>query len=183
MEMWEKLKDHPVFSVIGAIAAIGGLAFSALALTEPEYAKVTDGTVCGYAERTESSQPYQWNACENPNKVTGYRYSERVSKSSGWVSGGKDQNWHCTNVKREKERAVGQSIVWSKQKSSEQPDKDLLGHAKYKYHCAIDAQWGPIYAVERWEGCGEAAAVTKTVADAKTCHDETQRIGWKWKWQ
>lgn len=181
--MFAKLKDHPIFTIIGAITAIIGIVIGVLSLIEPMYAKVTDGNVCGYSEKTETSQPYKWKECENPHKVTGYRFSETVSKSSGKVGGGKDENWHCTNVKREKEKAVGQSIVWSNQRSSQESDKDWKGHVTYKYHCTIDAKWGPIYKIERWEGCGEAPAVTRTIKDPKTCYDKTKKVGWKWKWE
>lgn len=181
--MLEKLKEHPGFAIVGAIAAVLGVVTGVLSLTEPEYELVTDGEICGFSEEVQITRPHKWKECPNPNNVTGYEYSETVSKSSGWVGGGKDQNWHCTNVKREKERAVGQSIVWTNQKSSESSKKDWKGHVEYKYKCTIDAKWGPIYAVERWEGCGEAPPVEEPVRTAKTCFDETQRIGWKWKWQ
>lgn len=181
--MFSKLNDHPVFAVIGAVGAIIGIVIGVLSLTEPMYAKVTDGGICGFSVKTETTRPHKWKECENPNTVTGYKFSEEVSKSSGKVRGGKDQNWHCTNVKREKENAVGQSIVWSNQRSSEESDKDGWGHVTYKYQCTIDAKWGPIYNVERWEGCGEAAPVTRIIEEAKTCYDETKRISWKWKWE
>ena len=157
--------------------------FGILALIEPEYALVTSGEKCGWAEEIVTEQVHQWNECENPAKVTGYRFTEPVSQGSGWVSGGKGQNWHCTNVKRAKERAVGQSIVWSNQKSSESHRRDWKGHVEYKYKCSLTAQWGPIYAVERWEGCGAAEPESTTIRTEKTCYDETQRIGWKWAWQ
>lgn len=115
--MFKSLKNHPIFAIIGAIAAIAGIVFGILALIKPEYALVTSGEKCGWAEEVVTEQVHQWNECENPNKVTGYQFTEQVSQSSGWVGGGKDQNWHCTNVKRAKERAVGQSIVWSNKKS------------------------------------------------------------------
>lgn len=181
--MLEKIKDHPILSIIGAVAALGGIVIGVLSLIEPEYATVTDGEKCGFTDKVETTRPHQWNECPNPNKVTGYKHSETVSKSSGRVGGGYDQNWHCTNVKREKERAVGQAIVWTNQQSSEESDKDWKGHVTYKYHCSIDAKWGPIYQVERWSGCGEAPSVSTTTQVALTCVDETQRIGWKWKWQ
>jgi hypothetical protein len=174
------LKDHPIFAVIGAITAIAGVVLAGLSLAEPRYELVTDESVCGAYE--ESVKTHKWNECQNPHKVIGYRYNEPVSKSSGRVSGGKDKNWHCTNVKREKERAVGQSIVWSNEKASEEPPhKDGWGHVTYKYHCTIDAHWDPIYAIERWEGCGEAPATA--LKKPKTCYDTTKRIGWKWKWE
>jgi hypothetical protein len=181
--MFKTIKDHPVFAVIGAIAALIGIVVGVLSLIEPKYAYVTNGSLCGYINRIETTQPYKWKECENLNKVTGYRFSETVSKSSGRVSGGKDQNWHCTNVKREKERAVGQSIVWSNQKSSESSKKDGWGHVTYKYHCSIDAKWDPVYKVERWEGCGEAEPVEVTIQKEKSCFDKSKRIGWKWKWE
>jgi hypothetical protein len=181
--LFEKLNDHPLFAIIGAIGVVVGIITGVLSLTEPTYAKVTDGRICGYTERTETSKPYKWNECENPSKVTGYRYHETISKSSGRVGGGFDQNWHCTNVKREKEKAVGQSIIWSNQKSTEKSEKDDWGHVTYKYHCTIDAAWGPIYKVERWESCGEAAAVIQVIKEEKTCYDKTKRVGWKWKWE
>lgn len=181
--MLQSLKDHPIFAVIGAIAAIIGIVIGLLSLTEPAYALVTDGVVCGYSDLTETTSPHKWAECENPAKVIGYKYAETVSQSSGWVGGGRDQNWHCTNVKRQKEASVRQSIVWSNQRSSESHKKDLLGKVSYKYQCAIDAKWDPIYAVERWEGCGEAPPVARSARKAKTCFDETRRTGWKWKWE
>ncbi len=181
--MLDTIKDHPVFSIIGAVASVAGILVGILSLTEPQYALVTDGSVCGFSTIIETTRPHQWKECPNPNKVTGYRYEETVTKSSGRVSGGRDQNWHCTNVKREKERAVGQSIVWSNQRSSEDSDKDWKGHVTYKYHCTIDAKWGPVYKVERWEGCGEAGVVETSVQKPLSCLDERNRIGWKWKWQ
>jgi hypothetical protein len=177
------LKDHPIFSIIGAAAAIIGIFIGVLSLTEPRYAIVTDGKICGFSEEAETIQPYKWKECENPSKVAGYKFSETVSQSSGWIDGGHDEEWHCTNVKREKEAAVGQSIVWSNQRSSQGSDKDWLGHVTYKYHCTIDAKWGPIYIVERWEGCGEELPATHFVRKAKTCYDMTKRIGWKWRWE
>jgi len=181
--MLKKLAQHPIFAVIGGVIAVVGVATGVLSLTKPEYKRVTDGNICGYSERQITSRPHQYKECENPNKVAGYRYAETVSKSSGWVSGGHDQQWHCTNVMREKEAAVGQSIVWGQPQSSESSRKDWKGHVTYKYHCSIEAKWGPIYVVERWEGCGAADPVTKTVREPKTCYDESQRIGWKWQWQ
>jgi len=178
-----RLKDHPSFTIVGAVAAVAAVVVALLSLIEPAYALVTDLEVCGYTEITEVTYPHKWNECENPNKIIGYRFSETVTQNSGWVDGGHDQNWHCTNVKREKERAVSESIVWSNQRSSEQHRKDIAGHVTYKYHCSIDAKWGPIYQVERWEGCGEAPPVSTTVKKPKTCFDKTKRIGWKWKWQ
>lgn len=144
---------------------------------------MTDGVICGFSEEIKITQPHKWKECPNPNKVIGYTFSETVSKSSGWVGRGKDQNWHCTNVKREKERAVGESIVWSNQTSSEESNKDWLGKVTYKYHCEIDANWGPIYKTERWEGCGVADSVMQKTQIPKTCLDKTQRVSWKWKWQ
>ena len=104
--MFDKLKDHPIFSIIGAVGAIAGIVFGLLSLTEPKYLVVTDGKICGFSQETKTTKPHQWKECQNPNVVTGYKFSEKVSKSSGRISGGRDQNWHCTNVKREKERAV-----------------------------------------------------------------------------
>lgn len=181
--MFEKLNGLPVFAIIGAIAAIGGIVIGILGLTEPMYAEVTNGKICGYSKIVETTRPHKWKECANPNKVTGYKYHETVSKSSGWVGGGHDQKWHCANVKQEEEKAVGQSIVWSNQKSSEEHHKDFLGHVTYKYHCTIDAKWGPIYQVERWKGCGEADPVTHVIKEPRTCYDTTKRIGWKWRWQ
>lgn len=181
--MLKTLKDHPVFAVIGAIGAISGIVFGVLSLIEPKYATVTDGNICGYSELTKETYPHKWKECQNPNKVTGYRFKEEVSQSSGWVGGGKDQNWHCTNVKRAKEAAVGMSIVWSNQRSSEEKKEEFPRRFYYKYHCTIFAQWDPIYTVERWEGCGKAPPAKIVEKQAKTCIDETQRIGWKWKWK
>ena len=132
--MIKVLKDHPIFTIIGAVGAIAGIVIGILSLTEPKYALVIDGNICGYSERTETTQPHQWNECENPNVVTGYRHTEEVSQSSGWVSGGKDPNWHCTNIKRAKEAAVGESIHCSNTRTSEQRKKTWDGKSKYKYH-------------------------------------------------
>jgi len=183
LAMFKTIKDHPIFAVIGAVAAITGIVIGVLSLVEPKYAKFTSGAICGNSEETITTHPYQFRECKNPNKVKGYEYKEDVSQSSGWVGGGHDQNWHCTNVKRRKEAAVGQSIVWSNQRSSEQSKKSTLGKVSYKYHCTITAQWTPIYEVERWEGCGEAPPKIEIIEEPKTCFDKTQRIGWKWSWE
>ena len=181
--MFERLKEHPVFMIIGAFIGLAGVVIGVLSLIEPVYMWVTDGKVCGFYSETESKQKYEWNECANPNKIIGYQYTEIVTKSSGWVSGGRDQNWHCTNVKREKERAVGQSIVWSKPNSSERVRKDLLGHVTYNYNCSIEAKWGPIFQVERWPGCGKAKSISVSVTKESSCFDLSKRVGWKWKWQ
>jgi hypothetical protein len=178
-----KLKDHPIFSIVGAVAAIAGVVYGGLSMVKPEYPLVTSGETCGYSEERISRRPHPWKECPNPSKVIGYQYSERVTQGSGWVDGGRDPEWHCTNVKREKERAVGQSIVWSNQETSQASRKDLFGHVEYRYDCTVDAKWGPIYAVERWEGCGEEQAITSLIRKPKTCYDETHRIGWKWSWE
>ena len=181
MSFKEVLKDHPAFAVIGALVAVVGAIVGVLSLIEPEYKLVTDEGVCGATEETKMVRVHQWNECENPNTIVGYKFSETVSQSSGRVGGGRDQNWHCTNVKRAKEAAVGQSIIWSNQRSSEESSRSWDGHVTYKYHCTIDARWGPIYARERWSGCGEAPLQPEKTKRPKTCYDQTQRIGWKWK--
>lgn len=181
--MFKKIAEHPVIAVISGIIAVVGVVAAVLGLTQAEYALVTDGEICGYSQEQMTTRPHQYHECENPNKITGYRFQETVSKSSGRVGGGYDQNWHCENVKREKETAVGQSIVWGTPTSSEDSNKDWKGKVTYKYFCSIPAKWGPIYAVERWAGCGEADPVVTTVSTPKTCFDESRRIGWKWQWE
>ena len=181
-KMFAKLKAHPAITVIGATGALVGIIVSILSLTEPKYATVTDSLVCGSEEEKQTTRPHRWKECRNPTKEMGYKFTEIVSKSSGWVGRGKDPNWHCTNVKREKERAVRQSIKWSHLESSEESRKEW-GKVTYKYHCTLEAKWGPIYKIERWEGCGEAEPVIISVQKPRTCIDENQRIGWKWKWE
>lgn len=181
--MLKTIKGHPIFAIIGAIAAITGIIVGVLSLIEPKYAKIPDGAVCGYSEETITTRPYQFRECENPNKVAGYKYIEEVTQSSGWVGGGHDPSWHCTNVKRQKEAAVGQSIVWSNQRTSEESKKSIIGKVSYKFHCTVTAQWDPIYQVERWDGCGEAPPKIEVIKEPLTCFDETQRIGWKWSWE
>ncbi len=88
--MLEKIKDHPILSIIGAVAAVVGIVIGVLSLVEAEYATVTDGEKCGYTDKVETTKPYKWKECSNPNKVTGYKHSETVSKSSGRVGGGYD---------------------------------------------------------------------------------------------
>ena len=183
MSLKDTLKDHPAFAAVGSVVAVIGALVGVLALIEPKYELVTDEGVCGATEQTTMTRPHQWNECENPNRIVGYKFSETVKQSSGRVGGGRDEEWHCTNVKRAKEAAVGQSIVWSNQRSSQESDKSWDGHVTYKYHCTIDAQWGPIYARERWNGCGEAAPVPETRKIPKSCFDQTKRVGWKWKWE
>lgn len=177
--MATKLSDHPFFVILGALAALAGIW---VVITEPVYKKIIGG-ICGSTETPEITQPNQYNSCPNPNKITHYEYTESVTKSSGWVGGGNDQSWHCANVMREKESAVGQSIVWGTATSFEEDRKDFFGKAEYKYHCTIQAQWSPVYMIERWEGCGPADPVTVTVSTPNECYDETQKIGWKWVWE
>jgi hypothetical protein len=169
--------------LVSGIAALVIIGISAVASVEQIYATITDGDICGYTEEKQITRPYKWKACPNPSKVLKYEHSETVSKSSGRVPGGYDQNWHCTNVKREKERAVGQAIVWSNLRSSEESNKDWKGHVTYKYHCTIDAKWGPVYKIERWEGCVEEDPVVKSISQPNTCIDKSQWVGWKWRWQ
>lgn len=181
--MLKLITDHPIFTIIGGVFALIGVVTAILGLTEPKFALVTDAKVCGVSTQEVVTTPYQFRECKNPNKLLGFEFQDVVSKSSGWVGGGRNPSWHCFNVMREMERAIGESIDWGTPKTSEESKKDWKGHVTYNYHCTIEAKWGPIYAVERWEGCGEADPVVEKISEPKTCFDTTKRVGWKWKWE
>jgi len=171
-------------SYVTFIIALAGLAIGFLSLIKPEYQQVTDGAICGFTEKTSQHRDHQFKLCTHPNHgITGYQHSEVVSGSSGWRGGGYNQVAWCNDVKRAKERSVGQSIVWSQETRSEGRKKDWLGKAEYNYHCTIPAKWGPIYAAKRSPACGEEPYLNRTEQVAKTCIDESKRVGWKWSWQ
>ncbi len=168
---------------VALIVAIATLAVGVVALIEPRYLCVTDGEICGYKEVTKVTKSNQWKACENINKIEGYKYTEVVESSSGWIGGGKSPIWHCNNLKREKEQAIGVSIHWGEPDHWEENNKDLSGHVTYNYHCKIKAEWGPIYKIERHERCGPADPIAHIIKEPKSCCDTTNRIGWKWRWE
>ncbi len=83
-----------------------------------------------------------------------YQYTDNVSKSSGWVRGGKDPNWWCQTMKNEYQSTKPtKSLVWTGTKSSEQSRKSALGRVSYKYHCSATSSWDPIYKLKISDVC------------------------------
>ncbi len=173
--------EHPYMTFFLALA---GLAIGVLSLVEPKYALVTSGDVCGFNEKTVSYREHEFKLCTHPSHgVASYQHSEIVRDSSGWRDGGYNQLAWCNEVKRRKERAVGESIVWGEETRSENSKKDIFGHVEYNYHCSIPARWGPVFVASRSAACGNEPYSERIEREPKTCIDESTRIGWKWSWQ
>ncbi len=83
-----------------------------------------------------------------------YQFSDVVRNSSGWVDGGRDQNWWCQTMKNQYQSSKQSvSIAWSQQSSSEVSNKDWKGHVTYKYHCTATANTNPIYKLKKSDAC------------------------------
>jgi hypothetical protein len=101
-----------------------------------------------------SRPPYK--SCSHPSHgIETYKYQEIVTNSSGWVSGGRDQNWWCATMKNSYQASRNQAVTWKDQRSSEQSKKDWLGHVEYKYLCTATALWEPIYKEQASKYCRE----------------------------
>ena len=59
MPLKQLLKDHPVFAIVGAVAAVIGALVGVLSLIEPKYKLVTDENVCGATEETKMVRVHQ----------------------------------------------------------------------------------------------------------------------------
>ncbi|MGZ2484845.1 hypothetical protein ACVITL_003368 [Rhizobium pisi] len=158
--MFRKLLDHPIWTALGTIAAI-------IALIVPFFETIS----C-------VPQSEEFKQCRVAgNGIESFAVTEDVTGSSGWVGGGLDQPTYCNQLKNQKEAAVGQTIYWEKERSSEGNNKDWKGHVTYNYHCAIVGHWAPTYKLARTSECGRNEAVTPTSVLTPSCPAAGTRIG------
>ena len=124
-----------------------------------KYSEPQDECLSYYIDNTSirellSRPPYK--SCRHPSHgIETYKYQEIVTNSSGWVSGGRDQNWWCTTMKKAYQSSRNDAVTWKDQRSSEQSKKDWLGHVEYKYLCTATALWEPLYKEKASKYCGE----------------------------
>jgi hypothetical protein len=172
-------KNNFLLNKIGWTGAGVIVALFALIATfvKPIYVNIQNAQKCGTHVITQSipaGEKYQL-CSDASHEVESYRQSIIVTGQSGWRGGGYNQNAFCQELMRLKESAIGATITWSDQNSSENRRKDFLGHAEYNYSCTIQARWDPVFKLARGPECGESRPMVMN--EANSCPDDEHQIG------
>jgi hypothetical protein len=104
--------------------------------------------------------PVTYRACRHPDfGRAGWQKSETLQQSSGWRSGGSNQQNWCNELVSGyvASRGLGSNYESTILGSSESSRKDFVGHVTYNYSCSVRIDSGPLYAERTDPRCGVAS--------------------------
>jgi len=107
--------------------------------------------------RALSKTDNQYKTCRNAKfGQVGWNREETISRSSGWMSGGKSQSDWCNSVIEDalRTRSIGPEHATKVVQSNEQGRWVGIRHREYNYSCTVLLQWDPLYAENADPLCG-----------------------------